>query len=134
MQQGWTPNDKPKKKFDIYERSLNFAARVARMLNNMSKNVIVIEYIKQTARASGSIGANIEEADGALTKKDFVNKLGIARREARETRHWLNLFKKTGLVTDANDIRELNWQIDEASQLLLILSSIINNTKKNQIK
>jgi four helix bundle protein len=46
----------------------------------------------QLAKAGTSIGANVEEADGALTKKDFVNKIAIARKEAKETRYWLRLI------------------------------------------
>ena len=86
------------KKFDIYDRSLEFAVRVGKLINRFPKNLILIEYARKLIRSSSSIGANIEEADGTLTRKDFTNKLGIARREARESRHWLRLIKKIKIM------------------------------------
>ena len=77
------------RKFDIYDRALEFAARVAILVNKLPRIQAALEYGRQVIRASGSIGANIEEADGALTKKDFINKMGIARRESRESA-WQN--------------------------------------------
>jgi len=118
------------KRFDIYDRALEFAARVARLVNKLPMSQATLEYGKQIIRASGSIGVNIEEADGTLTKKDFVNKMGIARREARESRHWLQLIKKAQLVNNKENEKELDWQIGEAEELMLILSSIINKVNK----
>ncbi len=119
-----------RRKFDIYDRALEFAARVTKLVDRLPKSQAALEYGRQVIRASGSIGANIEEADGTLTKKDFVNKMGIARREARESRHWLRLIKKVGLTNHPEDKKELDWQIGEAEELMLILSSIINKTKE----
>lgn len=117
------------KRFDIKERSLLFAARAARLIDKLPKKQSAIEYGKQLIRASASIGANLEEADGALSKKDFINKIGIARKEAKESRYWLQLIKHVELVGDIETKKELNWLIDESEELKLILSSIINKTK-----
>jgi four helix bundle protein len=119
-----------KKKYNIYDRSLEFAVKSAELINFIPKTPAFYVYSKQLLRASASIGANVEEADGALTKKDFINKMGIARREARESRHWLLLIEKTGLIKQALGRKELQKLICEAKELLLILSSIINNTKR----
>ena len=124
------PNSKCQKKFDIYDRDLEFAARVAKLVDRLPKKQVSFIYGKQVIQASGSVGANIEEADGTLTKKDFVNKMGIARRESRESRHWLRLIKKVELVNNLDDMKELDWQINEAKELMLILSSIINKTQR----
>ncbi len=118
------------RKFDIYERAFEFAVRVANLLSVLPKNQAILEYSKQLIRSSGSIGANIEEADGALTKKDFINKLGIARREARESKHWLRLIEKITPFLSPDKRKGLDWQINEAEELMLILSSIINKTKR----
>ena len=118
------------RKFDIYERAFEFAVRVANFLGVLPKNQAILEYSKQLIRSSGSIGANIEEADGALTKRDFINKLGIARREARESKHWLRLIEKITPFLSPDKRKGLNWQINEAEELMLILSSIINKTKR----
>jgi four helix bundle protein len=82
------------KKFDIKERSLKFAVSVARFIDGLPKKQSAIEYGKQLMRSSASIGANLEEADGALSKKDFINKIGIARKESKESRYWLQLIKQ----------------------------------------
>lgn len=118
------------KKFDIYERSSEFAARVAILINKLPRSLASIEYGKQVIRSSGSIGANMEEADGAVSKKDFVNKVGIARKESRESRHWLALIKRVKLVVDNEAQKELDFLINEAREIVLILSSIINKTQK----
>jgi len=122
------------KKFDIYDRALEFAARVAKVVNGLPGSQAGLEYSKQVIRASGSIGANIEEADGTLTKRDFVSKMGIARREARESRHWLRLIRKVELINNPENKKELGWQIGEAEELMLILSSIVNKTKQKMLK
>jgi four helix bundle protein len=75
---------------------------------------------RQLSNSGTSIGANFEEADGALTRKDFVNKAGIARKEAKETRYWLmiiNGYYLNGLETD----------IQACEEIINILSAILIN-------
>ena len=118
-----------RKKFDIYDRAFNFAVKVANLLDRLPKNITLIEYSRQLIKSSGSVGANIEEADGTLTKKDFVNKVAIARREARESKHWLRLIKSVSSLKEQRDREESEWLINESTEITLILSSIIKNTK-----
>jgi four helix bundle protein len=118
-----------KKKFDIYDRALKFAIKTAKIIENLPNNIVFREYIKQLIRSSGSVGANIEEADGTLTRKDFTNKLGIARREARESAPWLRLIENIFSENNPNLKEKIQKQIKEAKELMLILSSIINKTK-----
>ncbi|MBI5873177.1 MAG: four helix bundle protein [Candidatus Omnitrophica bacterium] len=122
------------KKFDIYERALEFAARTAKFIERLPKGIAAIEYSRQLIRASGSIGANMEEADGALTRKDFINKMGISRRESRESRHWLRLIKATQVIKEQEAGKELDWLLGESKELLLIVSSIIRKTQENNLK
>ncbi len=118
------------KRYDIQDRALEFAARIARFINKLPKNQVSIEYSKQLIRSSASIGANIiEEADGTLSKKDFINKIAIGRREARESRYWLCLIKKAELLDDSILEKETDWLINESREIMLILSSIINKTQ-----
>jgi len=117
------------KKYDIYERSFKFAVRVAKLLRSCPKDYIALEYNRQLIRSSGSIGANIEEADGTLTKKDFVNKMGISRREARESRHWLRLIQATMSIKTEKVRGEFDSLINEAKEIMLILSAIINKIR-----
>ena len=117
------------KKYDIYDRAFNFAVRVVKFVEKLPENLIAAEYSGQLIRASGSIGANIEEADGALSKKDFIHKIGIARRESRESKHWLRLIESTIRINNQSDREELSWLIGESTEILLILSSIIRNAQ-----
>ncbi|OGC04804.1 hypothetical protein A2276_02435 [candidate division WOR-1 bacterium RIFOXYA12_FULL_43_27] len=122
------PNESTKsksKKYDIKERGLDFAVRVGIFTNKTIKNQATLEYGKQLIRSSGSIGANLEEADGTLTKKDFINKMAIARREARESKYWLRLIQQVNRL----ECPELVTLIGEANELVLILSAIINKVK-----
>src|SRR3990167_2171281 len=99
----------PNRKYDIYDRAFNFAVRVANFLETLPKRTVFIEYGRQLIKSSGSIGANINEADGALTKKDFVNKMGIARRETKESKHWLQLIEAVGSFKEEDTKKELSW-------------------------
>lgn len=116
-----------KRKFDIYNRVFRFTEQTAQVLNALPKNIFINEYIKQIIRSSGSVGANLTEADGAITKKDFINKLAIARKEAKESLHWLNLIR----ATSPNIPPSLDNLIQENTEIVLILSKIIINTQKN---
>jgi len=77
---------------------------------------------KQLASAGTSIGANFEEADGAITKKDFINKVAIARKEAKETKYWLQIINSIYF-----DNTRLSEDIRESEELISILSAIIRN-------
>ena len=115
------------KKFDIYDRCFAFAGKVNQTLQHLPKNPFINEYIKQLIRSSGSIGANLTEADGAISKKDFINKLCISRKEAKESIHWLKLI----LSASTQDNTTLENLIQENIEITLILSKIIQNTQNN---
>jgi len=120
-----------KRKFDIYDRVFGFTVRTVKFIEKLPESVSLAEYGRQLIKSSGSMGANLEEADGALTKKDFVNRIGIARRETRESRHWLKLLNALASVHNTTDKEELDWLINESTEILLILSSIIIKTQEN---
>src|ERR1035437_5525603 len=86
--------DKPR---DIQERSFEFAVRVLRMTKYLSRNSINNTLINQIVRSATSIGANIEEAQGAHTKSDFTHCMNIAKKEAMETFYWLRLIREMDL-------------------------------------
>jgi len=118
-----------KKRYDIADRALEFAAQIALFTDKLPKNDACHIYQRQLIRASSSIGANIEEADGSLSRRDFVNKMAIARREARESRYWLLLLQKAGFTGYDDPKQNIMRLINEARELMLILSSIINKFK-----
>jgi four helix bundle protein len=118
-----------KPKYDIGERAINFAVRCAKLIGKLPRSIATIEYGKQLIRSSASVGANIEEADGTLTKRDFVNKMAISRREARESKYWLNLINKASLTDKQEMKNEMDSLLQEAHELMLILSSIVNKVR-----
>lgn len=87
------------------------------------------EYVlsKQLLRSGTSIGANIEEASGAQSKKDFLHKISISYKEARETRYWIRLLKAGGYITE-DSADNLLYNIDE---ILRMTGSTILTTKSN---
>jgi len=84
------------------------------------------EYVisKQLLRSGTSIGANIEEAQAAQSKKDFLSKMAIASKEARETQYWLKLLIRSGYI-EQNDV------ISDCDELVRLLTSIVKTSAKN---
>ena len=118
--------------YDIRERSLRFAVKIVSFIERLPKTIAGYEMGKQLLRAGTSIGANVEEADGAVSKKDFVNKIGIARKEARESNYWLKVIDLSNLLKEQDDNEELKWLLNESKELIKILSSIMGKAKINQ--
>lgn len=112
--------------YDIKERAFAFAVRIVKLVNRLPKTTAGIEIGRQVVRSGPSIGANLEEADGAESKKDFIHKVAVARKEARETKHWLRLIDASGLLNN-DEVRSLHSESDE---FVKILSSIIAKAKK----
>ena len=113
------------KTYDLEERTYEFAKAVRAFVKKLPRTVCNGEDVKQVVRSSGSVGANYIEANESLSKKDFRMRIKISRKEAKETRYWLRL-----LDTGANTQRagERDGLLQESSELLKILSAIINKT------
>jgi len=110
------------KLYDLSERTQKYASAVRDFLRLCPKDLINAEDIKQLTRSSGSIGANYIEANEALRKKDFLTRLRICRKEAKETIYWL------GLVQSANK-EKTDELIKEANELTAIFGSIITKNE-----
>ncbi|GHA71630.1 four helix bundle protein [Pontibacter akesuensis] len=82
----------------VSEKAYAFAVRVVRMYQHLSKDKKEFILSKQVLRSGTSIGANVEEATGGQSTADFIHKLSIARKEARETSYWLRLLHETGYI------------------------------------
>ena len=111
----------------IQTKTYEFAVSIIKVCHKISKEKKEFILTKQLLKSGTSIGANVEEAIGGQTKKDFYAKLYISYKEARETNYWLRLMKDTDLVDGDLAIKLLN-DIDE---ILKILGSILNSMKKN---
>jgi len=85
-------NNRNSKVYDLEERSLEFAKNVRGFVKQVRKTIGNIEDGKQVVRSSGSVGANYIEANEALSKKDFIMRIKICRKEAKESAYWLKLI------------------------------------------
>src|SRR3989344_3318481 len=112
------------KKYDLEDRTYKFAKRVRVFLRIIKKTVAVNEDGKQLIRASGSVSENYIEANESLGKKDFIMKIKICRKEAKESRYWLQLLDPSG----GNEENERQALIKEATELMLIFSSIMRKS------
>ena len=95
-------------------------------VKTLPKTIANIEDGKQLVKASGSVGANYREANEALSKKDFVMRIKISRKEAKESAYWLRLIKETNQLKNSEDAQSL---IQEANELKKIFSSILEKSK-----
>lgn len=112
--------------FDLEQRTFRFACDVRDYIRTLSSSLINQEYFKQLIRASSSIGANYIEANEALSKKDFIHRIRISRKETKECIYWLRLL----LLPEKETFVQRNiYLIDEAMQLVKIFSSIITKSK-----
>lgn len=109
------------KKYDLEERTLAFAKKVRDFTKNTHKSISNFEYNKQLVRSSSSVGANYIEANESLSKKDFIFRVKICRKEAKESRYWLELIEveEKSLNLKRQDL------LKEASELMMIFGSII---------
>lgn len=114
-------------RFDLEERMANFGIEIITLCKSIPENVITRPLISQIVRSATSIGANYSEANNSSSRRDFRNKVFIAKKEAQETKHWLKMLQAAE--------PELAERIDilsrENHELSLILQTIINNTKEN---
>ncbi|MCI0449948.1 MAG: four helix bundle protein [Chlorobi bacterium] len=114
------------KKYDLEERTAKFGEDVIVFVKSIKVNEVNRPLISQSVRSATSIGANYVEADGGVSKKDFRNKIGICKKEAKETKHWLRMMSKAN-PEKVEECRKL-WK--ETHELVLIFSKIYNNSKE----
>jgi four helix bundle protein len=108
-------------KFDLEERTSRFAEEIIDFVKEIKKDEVNSRIITQVVGLGGSIGANYCEATEGESKKDFLHKIGICKKEIKETRHWLRLLARTN--PEKKEKIRLLWK--EAQELLLIFSKII---------
>ena len=114
-----------KHNFDLEERTFIFAKQVRSYVEKLPRTPSNIEDGKQLIRSSGSVAANYIEANESLSKKDFVHRVKISRKESKESRLWLRLTKPK-----EDQLQEKEELIQEATELMKIFGSIIEKSKK----
>lgn len=112
------------KQYNLEERCLQFARRANFYVKNLPRIITNIENGKQLIRSAGSVGANYIEANESLSKKDFVMRVKICRKEAKESRFWLELSEPLPAFQ-----REKEQLIQEVTELMKIFGSILEKSK-----
>jgi four helix bundle protein len=118
-------SDKPQ---EISERAFEFAVRVIKLCQELDEKPGVSRTLaNQLLRSGTSVGANLEESKGGQSRADFLSKVSISLKEARETHYWLRLL----LAADILPERQLTPLLDEANQLVAILTTIVKKLKSS---
>jgi four helix bundle protein len=115
------------KRFDLEERTFNFTKSVIGLINKLPKTLANIEISKQVIRSAGSVGANYIEANESLSKKDFVMRIKICRKEAKESRYWLKLLNCSTKELETEQMK----LIQESYELMKIFGAILQKTNPN---
>ena len=109
----------------IVDKSFHFSLRIVKLFGHLKENKVERDLALQLLRSGTSIGANVEEAVGGASRKDFINKLTIAYKEARETRYWMKILPEADLL----EIKLAESFIHDCEEIIKILTSIVNTSK-----
>ncbi|HEY4483394.1 MAG TPA: four helix bundle protein [Candidatus Paceibacterota bacterium] len=112
--------------WDLEKRTQNFARKVREFVKKLPRSVANMEDTKQVVRSSGSIGANYIEANESMSKKDFIMRLKISLKEAKETRYWLELIDCGESKSTKDECAKL---ASEATEYLKIMNAIITKSQ-----
>lgn len=115
-----------KKSYDLEERTAKLGEEVIILCKKIKEDNINRSIINQLIRSSTSIGANYMEANGASSKKDFINKIFICKKESQETKHWLRMLGSCNI--EHKDVLKKLWQ--ETQELTLIFQKIGSSSRK----
>ena len=116
-------NDSKTVIFDLEERTASFGEAVLEFVKMIPRSPMNDPLVSQLVRAATSVGANYCEADDSVSKRDFRNKIGICRKESRETKHWLRMI---GVANSEHKPRARRLWV-EAKELNLIFSKIFRS-------
>ena len=113
---------------DIYDRLLRFGIRIVKFSKIISKNIENRAIADQLLRSATSVGANMQEADAASSRKDFINKVNISKKEIQETNYWLKLIDGAELVNNPGNKSELAQLLKESEEFTKIIGTILHRT------
>lgn len=112
----------------LYQKAFGFSIRIVKLYKYLLQKDKSLEPLyKQLLRSGTSIGANVSEAQSASTKKDFINKLSISLKEARESEYWIRLLKETEIINQ----QEHDSLIKDCDELERLLTSSIKTAREN---
>jgi len=114
----------------IDERTFDFALQIIELYKFLNtKNEYILS--KQLLRSATSVGANVEEAQAAQSRKDFISKMSIASKEARESKYWIRLLDKSNYLNGFNNKEYIN---NEVNIIINIITKIVKTTTQNDPK
>lgn len=113
------------KKVELLERLLKFSVRIIILSSKLPKTPAGYAIANQIIRSACSIGANCEEAQNAISPKDFLHSINISLKEARETFYWLKVIKLSKLLSES----QVNKELDECNQIVAILTTSVKSLK-----
>ena len=117
--------DPDSKQYDLEDRTFEFAKATRAFIKTLQMTIANVEDARQLIRSSDSVGANYIEANEALSKKDFVHRIKICRKEAKESRYWLRLIDTPDPAVD----KERALLIQEAQELMNIFGAIVRKSE-----
>lgn len=117
---------------ELLQRTFTFGVDTLKFLNTLPTTAINKVIINQLAKSSTSVGANYEESQAAESKDDFIHKIGIVSKEARESKFWLRVLNE--LLKDENQKKQLKILLEESEQLCKIFTSIKLTSQENKKK
>lgn len=109
----------------VQNKSFAFAIQIVRLYQSLEYEKKEFVLSKQILKSGTSIGANIEESEGGFSKKDFAAKMGIAYKEARETKYWLRILKETDYISED----QFSSLLYDCEELLKMFYNIVKNSK-----
>jgi four helix bundle protein len=116
--------------YDLEKRTASFGLAIISICKKIQKDPVSLPLISQLVRSATSVGANYMEANGANSKKDFVYKISLCKKEANESKYWLAMFESC-ILDEVAEIRRLK---KEAHELTLIFQKIAYSSKHNNLK
>ena len=117
------------KKYDLENRLIDFAVRVIKLVESLPKSPVGNHIAGQLLRSGTSPAPNYGEAQSVESRKDFIHKMKVCLKELRETRVWLMILRRLGLLRDS---KELEWLIAECNELISIFVASIRTATKNR--
>ncbi len=114
------------RKYDLEERTALFGESVIKLCRKIRQDNIALPIVSQLIRSATSVGANYMEANGASSKKDFVNKIFICKKESQETKHWLRMLHSCGIESTSLDLPSIQ---KECQELIFIFQKIASSSR-----
>ena len=113
----------------ILDKSFSFAVRIVKLFKYLSNEKKEYILSKQLLRCGTSIGANINEAQAAQSKKDFISKMSISSKEARESKYWIDLLISTNYLKEED--KHVQSLLNDTEEIIKLLTTIIKSSEGN---